>query len=80
MKPKTILYFIIAAGAAVVAVSPHPMKAQIAIDSPAGIELFQDIQKQQATIADNQKQIDAKLTNIGEALRVARIFTARGGR
>jgi len=79
MKPKTILYSIVAMGMAAVAFSPHPATAQIALDSPAGTEMFQDLKTQQATIADNQKQIDDKLAGIGEALRIARIYVSRGG-
>ena len=42
--------------------------------------LAKEIQGQQATIADNQTKIDAKLATIAEALRLARIYATRVGR
>jgi hypothetical protein len=41
------------------------------------LELVKEVQAQQAQIADNQAKIDAKLSQIAETLRVARIFTSR---
>jgi hypothetical protein len=38
-----------------------------------------EIRAQQAAIAENQAKFDAKLATIAEALRVARIFSSRGG-
>jgi ABC-type transporter MlaC component len=40
---------------------------------------IKEIQAQQATIADNQAKIDAKLATVGEAVRIARIYSSRGG-
>ncbi len=40
--------------------------------------LAKEVQAQQATIADNQAKIDAKMTAIAEALRQARIYSTRG--
>jgi hypothetical protein len=37
------------------------------------------VQDQQAAIAENQTKIDAKLATIAESLRVARIYSTRGG-
>lgn len=42
--------------------------------------LVQQLQDQQKKIAANQEQIDAKLADLAEALRVARIYASRGGR
>jgi len=42
--------------------------------------LFKVVQDQQIQIAENQAKIDAKLVMLGEALRVARIYSSRGGR
>jgi hypothetical protein len=42
--------------------------------------LVKEVQGQQAMIADNQAKIDAKLATIAEAIRVARIYSGRGGR
>jgi len=44
------------------------------------IALVQQIQAQQAQITANQEKIDAKLTEVTEAVRVARIFAGRGGK
>jgi hypothetical protein len=40
---------------------------------------IKEIQVQQLTIAENQARIDAKLITVGEAVRVARIYSSRGG-
>ena len=48
-----------------------------ATDDKQMLALVKDIQAQQAQIAENQAKIDAKLSEIGETLRVARIFTSR---
>jgi hypothetical protein len=58
----------------------------ISAQSPASPEqkeveaLFKVVQDQQIQIAENQAKIDAKLVMLGEALRVARIYSSRGGR
>jgi hypothetical protein len=44
------------------------------------LALVKEVQVQQALIADNQAKIDAKLVTIAEAVRVARIYSSRGGR
>jgi hypothetical protein len=38
-----------------------------------------EIQAQQAQIADNQAKIEAKMAAIAEAVRVARIYSSRAG-
>lgn len=43
-------------------------------------ELLKEVQAQQIQIADNQATIDAKLVKLAEAIRVARIYSSRGGR
>jgi ABC-type transporter Mla subunit MlaD len=81
MKPKTILYLMAAVCLAAFAIFPtNRLTAQSDLDSPAAAELLQDIQTQQATLADNQKQIDDKLAAVGEAVRQARIYVSRGGK
>ena len=42
--------------------------------------LVQQIQAQQAQITANQEKIDAKMAEVTEAVRVARIFAGRGGK
>ena len=44
------------------------------------LALAADVQAQQARIADNQTKIDAKMAEVLEAIRVARIFAGRSGK
>ncbi|MFL6514610.1 MAG: hypothetical protein ACJ8M1_06250 [Chthoniobacterales bacterium] len=44
------------------------------------LALVQDVQAQQSQIASNQDKIDAKLAEVAEAIRLARIFAGRGGK
>jgi opacity protein-like surface antigen len=41
------------------------------------LALIKDVQTQQAQMAENQKNIETKLNEIGEAVRVARIYAGR---
>ena len=41
-------------------------------------QLFTDISTQQATLADNQAKIDAKLVTVAENVRQARLLAGRG--
>ena len=43
------------------------------------LEVIKEIQAQQTAIAENQAKIDAKLVTLGDAMRVARIYSSRGG-
>jgi len=43
------------------------------------LPVIKEIQAQQTALAENQAKIDAKLVTLGEAVRVARIFSSRGG-
>ena len=44
------------------------------------LALVKEVQGQQKTIAENQGKIDEKLVTIAEALRLARIYSSRGGK
>jgi hypothetical protein len=44
------------------------------------LAVAKEVQNQQAAIAENQVKIDAKLATIAEYLRVARIYSSRGGK
>jgi hypothetical protein len=44
------------------------------------LALAKEVQNQQVAIAENQAKIDAKLATIAEYLRVARIYSSRGGK
>jgi endonuclease III len=41
--------------------------------------LIKEVQAQQATIADNQTKIEAKLAALSETIREARLYSSRGG-
>jgi endonuclease III len=41
------------------------------------LALIKEVQTQQAQMAENQKKIETKLADIGETVRVARIFSGR---
>ncbi len=43
------------------------------------LAVAKEVQHQQVAIAENQAKIDAKLATIAEYLRVARIYSSRGG-
>jgi hypothetical protein len=43
------------------------------------LAVVQEVRGQQVAIAENQAKIDAKLVTIAESLRVARIYSSRGG-
>lgn len=57
---------------------PNRLTAQSDTDAVAVAAIVQDVQTQQATLTDNQKQIDTKLADIAETLRTARIYAGRG--
>lgn len=42
--------------------------------------LLKEVQAQQTLMAENQAKIDAKLVALGETIRVAKIYSSRGGR
>jgi len=42
--------------------------------------LIQQVQAQQAQITANQEKLEAKLAEVTEAVRVARIYAGRGGK
>lgn len=41
------------------------------------LTLIKEVETQQAQITANQGKIESKLTEVGEAIRVARIFSSR---
>ncbi len=49
-------------------------------DAPAQLlKAVSELTQQQAQIADNQTKIDGKIADLGETIRVARIFMSRAG-
>jgi len=60
---------------------PLPVTAQNPpADDPALLRLIEEIAEQSRQIEANQKAIDARIAEIEEAVRQARIFAARSGR
>jgi hypothetical protein len=75
-------FLVTALGVAVLAgaaLSPTRSSGQPASDDEALTALLNDVATQQATLADNQTKIDAKLATVAENVRLARIFVSRGG-
>ena len=77
MKPTLLFAFC----ALITLVSSAP--AQAPQQNPAQAELaalIKDVRAQQAAIAANQVKINEKLATLAESIRVARIYSSRGGR
>ena len=74
MKKLTLLGALALLATSIGAQSPAPPEQkQIQI-------LIKAVQDQQSRIAENQAKIDEKLAAVVEAVRVARIYSSRGGR
>ncbi len=67
---------------AIVLFSTLPLSAQApdANEQQQLITLAKEIQAQQAQMSDNQTKIEAKLTELAETIRVARLFAGKGGK
>jgi len=78
MNPKSfsaIALAITAISAAILV--PTRSVGQAGVDDAALTVLVNEVAAQQATLADNQTKIDAKLANISENIRLARIYAGR---
>jgi hypothetical protein len=58
------------------------MSSSVAQTPEANLEakllaLIKEVQTQQAQMAENQKQIETKLADVGETVRIARIYASR---
>ena len=62
---------------AVITAAPIAAQAPASKDDQELLALIREIQAQQIQIAENQAKIEAKLADVAEALRVARIFSSR---
>ncbi|HEY2615172.1 MAG TPA: hypothetical protein VGI42_05645 [Chthoniobacterales bacterium] len=65
---------------ALVAASPAPDALKTPPPDQQLLALVKEVQTQQITIAENQAKIDAKLAAIAEYLRLAQIYSSRGGK
>ena len=77
MKPTLLLAFCavitLALSAPAQAPQQNPAQAELAA-------LVRDLRTQQAAMAANQAKINEKLATLAESIRVARIYSSRGGR
>ena len=64
---------------ALLAVAPAAEAPSAQRQADQVLAVAKEVQGQQAAIAENQAKIDAKLATLAEAIRVARIYAARGG-
>ena len=71
---------IVAMGLLTVPLLPAVEPVPSAAEQQRVLAMIKEIQTQQATIAENQVKIDEKLAAVAEAIRVARIYSSRGGR
>jgi hypothetical protein len=79
LSMKLTLLFVVCAFVTFVSSAP----AQPAQPNGAQAELaalVKEVRAQQTVIAGNQAKINEKLAALGESIRVARIYSSRGGR
>jgi hypothetical protein len=79
-KPKSILLWGSAAAIILAGVCcPTPSSGQAPGDEQAIAQLVAEIAAQQAKMVANQQVMDKKLAEVEESVRVARLWSARGG-
>lgn len=81
MNPKaSSLVALAAAFVAGAFFAPVPSSGQAGADDPVVLNaLVTEVTNQQVTLAENHAKIDAKLAEIAENIRLARIYAGRGG-
>ena len=72
MKPPFIALLLI-----LLAVISGPAQTSKNDDAQQLLALIKEVQAQQVQIADNQAKIEAKLAELAESVRVARIYSSR---
>ena len=60
--------------------SPAAAESSAPPDAEHVLALVKEVQAQQAVIAGNETKINEKLVALAETIRVARIYSSRGGR
>ena len=65
---------------AVIAAAPMVAQAPPSKDDQELLALIKEMQAQQTQIAENQTKIEAKLAEVAETIRVARIFAGKAGK
>lgn len=78
-KPKSILLCGAAAGVLGAVCCPSSSPGQAPGDEQAIAQLVAEIAAQQAKIVANQDSMEKKLAVVEESIRVARLWSARGG-
>ena len=77
MKPTLLFAFC----ALITLASSAPAQAPQHNPAEAGVAaLIKDVRAQQTAIAANQAKINEKLATLAESIRLARIYSSRGGR
>lgn len=80
MNPKPyLLHALLAVAAGAWLLLPRQSVGQGDADATAITALVNEVAAQQATIVENHGKIDEKLAAVAEELRIARIFSGRGG-
>jgi hypothetical protein len=77
MKPTLLFAFCVIITLASSASAQAPQQAPAQAELTA---LIKEVRAQQAAMAANQAKIDEKLATLAESIRVARIYSSRGGR
>ena len=77
MKPTLLFAFcvLITIASSAPAQAPQHIPAQAELAA-----LIKDVRAQQAAMAANQAKINEKLATLAESVRLARIYSSRGGR
>jgi hypothetical protein len=77
MKPTLLFAFcvILTLASSAPAQAPQQNPAQAELSA-----LIKEVRAQQAAMATNQVKINEKLATLAESIRVARIYSSRGGR
>jgi hypothetical protein len=80
MKPKPFLLLTVAAAATIgLLATPDQSSGQSDPQAQALNTLLAEVAAQQTVILENHTKIDEKLNAVGEEIRLARIYSGRGG-
>jgi hypothetical protein len=60
--------------------APILAQAPVSKDDQELLTLIKEVQTQQAQIAENQTKIEAKMAELAETIRVARLFAGKAGK
>ncbi len=75
---KSFLFVVGLLISAVIVATPMAAPEPGSKDEQQLMALVKEVQAQQAQIVDNQAKIEAKLTEVAETIRTARIYSSRG--